>query len=796
MVCKLSSDDIWLCTAFFCISICLFLFPFQSLQRTFLLKFLCDELLNSSLIRQHLEQCADLSVELHQKLRALSVEWKNLKTKEDILSTKAAKLDTFSLNTAGEVGLKEGLQALFSNSGKCLGQPHTAADNPSSFGVFVDSLPSEEITKEKYRFHSVDKSVSMTNSDSDSQNMNSIDGEVQRNVSVAVESQCTDKSPKSFSSPNHMSHDINGSGGAAHIPDNYQKCEGRDVSTLVAYQQGQCVPVEVPQSAMNESETCHLELNAIKRDVSLVQDSITSVVSQLLKLSFRREFLGIDSIGRLYWALPTPRGHSRIVVDASAVVLHGKGMTVSQNSVEKFSVLQHCAQSNKDNYKILGVIKDSSPLMSQPSTALVSSSPWIAYETDAEIEELLGWLNDNDPKERELKVSIMAGPKSRYQQFLNAQTECQVSDQGPISIPKKGEKTVSNSLVTKATSLLEKKYGPFFEWDSVEVLKKPSKKARTTNDEKLYRCECLEPAWPSRKHCMYCHKTVSSDVEFEDHNDGKCNAGHLALEKTKDKKVFSKGRGNLKSDAPHEKFRADAEASRTSISGCSNLSSRLIKFSNEESTCPFNFEDICMKFVTNDSNKELVREIGFIGSDGIPSIVPSISPFVSDYTLFSAQKNDMDGGGASKASESRISQINTDVAGICHDHQSGESTERLAANETSNAGKSSLGEQRDGKISFCSPASDMVVDGCCVVPSSSLRPLVGKVSHILRQLKINLLDMDAALPKVALRPSKAQSDRRQAWRSFVKSAKTIYEVCLISATLACILFFLQAIGHC
>ncbi|TKY50406.1 Methyl-CpG-binding domain-containing protein 9 [Spatholobus suberectus] len=740
-------------------------------ERTLLLKFLCDELLNSSLTRQHLEQCSELSAELHQKLRALSVEWKSLKTREDILSTKAAKIDTFSLNTAGEVGLKEGFASLLSNTGKCLVQPHTAVDNPSNFGVFVDSLPSEEITKDKYRFDSVDKSISVTNSDSDSQNMNSIDVEGQsRNFSGAVESQCTDKFPKSFSLPNHMSQEINGSGGAAHVQGNHQKCEGRDISTPVTYQQGG-VPVDIAQIAVNESESYQLELNAIKRDISLLQDSITSVVSQLLKLSVRREFLGIDSIGRLYWASALPGGCSRIVVDASAALLHGRGTSFSRGYVEKFSVLQHCALS----------VKDSSPLMSEPSNALGNSSPWIAYETDAEIEELLGWLDDSDPKEKELKDSIMQGPKSRFQEFLNAQTEDQVEDQGPISMPRNREKTLCNSLVTKATSLLEKKFGPFFEWDNIEVLKKQNKKART-NDDKLYRCECLEPIWPSRKHCTYCHKTVLSDVEFDGHSDGKCNAGLLTLEKNKDNNGSSKGRGNLKCDASHEKFRADAETTGTSVSGRSKLSSRLIKFSNEESTCPFNFEDICSKLVTNDSNKELVREIGLIGSDGIPSFVPSVSPFVSEYTLFSAQKDDniVD---VSKASESWVSQGNTDGAGTYLDHNSGISTGRLAANESSKSNKSSLGEQRDGKFSFRSSASDMGVDGCCVVPLSSLRPLVGKVSHILRQLKINLLDMDAALPAIALRPSKAQSDRRQAWRAFVKSAETIYEMVQATITL-------------
>jgi hypothetical protein len=51
--------------------------------------------------------------------------------------------------------------------------------------------------------------------------------------------------------------------------------------------------------------------------------------------------------------------------------------------------------------------------MSQPLNALGSSSPWIVYETDSEIEELLGRLKDCDPKEKEPRDSIMLGPKYR-----------------------------------------------------------------------------------------------------------------------------------------------------------------------------------------------------------------------------------------------------------------------------------------------------------------------------------------------------------------------------------------------
>ncbi|CAJ2665445.1 unnamed protein product [Trifolium pratense] len=78
-------------------------------------------------------------------------------------------------------------------------------------------------------------------SDSDNQHMNSIEGKL-RPVPVAVESQCTDKSLKSFPSSNHMHQAINGYSGATHIQgNNYQKCEIRDVSTCATYQQGKCI---------------------------------------------------------------------------------------------------------------------------------------------------------------------------------------------------------------------------------------------------------------------------------------------------------------------------------------------------------------------------------------------------------------------------------------------------------------------------------------------------------------------------------------------------------------------------
>jgi len=56
-------------------------------------------------------------------------------------------------------------------------------------------------------------------------------------------------------------------------------------------------------------------------------------------------------------------------------------------------------------------------------------------------------------------------------------------------------------------------------------------------------------------------------------------------------------------------------------------------------------------------------------------------------------------------------------------------------------------------------------------------PVIGRNFHILKQLKINLLDVEAALPEEALRASKSQQIRRRSWRAFVKSAESISHVC-------------------
>jgi len=193
----------------------------------------------------------------------------------------------------------------------------------------------------------------------------------------------------------------------------------------------------------------------------------------------------------------------------------------------------------------------------------------------------------------------------------------------------------------------------------------------------------------------------------------------------------------------------------------------------EELACPFDIEEISTKFITKDSNKELVQEIGLIGSNGVPSFVPSTSPFLDDPTLKlePSWKNEGKQGGNSKNIENQL-QHSVEGKMKINGRQgkfSINSTRRFAKN-----GKFE-GSMKGVKSPFLKN-SDLRVVNCSIICESSSRPIIGRAVQLLRQLKMNLLDMDAALPEGALKPSMAGLDKRHAWRVFVKSAKSIMEV--------------------
>jgi hypothetical protein len=352
----------------------------------------------------------------------------------------------------------------------------------------------------------------------------------------------------------------------------------------------------------------------------------------------------------------------------------------------------------------------------------------------------------------------------------------------------------ANYLVTKAAMFLEKKYGPLVELHTSDKL---VKRARVTGEGKMYRCDCLEPILPSRHHCLSCHRTFSDDIEFNEHNGGRCNLITPANAKSEYISGFVKVKGNMKSQTTQKVPISEMDVVETSRSGSSGLGSRLIKSQNE-GICPYDFSEISSKFVTEDSNKELVHKIGLIGSNGVPSFITSLSSDLNhsmSMLICHGENNGVVGDELSIDGRMVVSKGKKSESSAALDNIYDNSSWKSVANEISKVSKTEKPppghvEHRKKKSSSNKHFPEIGAGFCCVVPRSSLRPLAGKVLHILRRLKINLLDMEAALPEEALKPSKVHLDRRLAWRVYVKSAGSIYEVCLTAFVILWVLISL------
>ncbi|XP_010660930.1 methyl-CpG-binding domain-containing protein 9 isoform X2 [Vitis vinifera] len=751
-------------------------------QRTFLFKFLCDELLNTALIRQHLEQCAESSAELQQKLRSISVEWKNLKLKEENLAARAPKVDSGMIYVAGEVGTEGGLSSALTNNGKCIAKPHTLSDRPKDFGILSNDQLQVEGGSEGIRPNGLDKHPSSNCSEGNC-TLKPIDNEGQLKEVHAV----VDETQVSVDHFPHMVYQGNGSScrpNELHLQNPLQQemdglgtefnlqvnmCENMEKNDL----QGLHHPSDIRIVHVAEHDS---ELNSIKNDISDLQDSMASIESQLLKLSVRREFLGSDSAGRLYWILAKPGWHPWVLVDGSMALQKKEKMRYLKNPGDS-SVQKNSTSLSMDILSTLGGSNASCPFLYRPNASISICSQWVSYQSGEEIDALIGWLKDADPREKELKESILHLHKLRFRDWKLTGDPDQVDSQTTLSRFPNSENAFSDGLLTKAGILLGKKYGPWFEPEIADSSKKWDLRSKVTNESKMYRCECLEPIWSSRHHCPSCHRTFFTDIQLEEHNDGSCRSGPPTSEKSKENSSHLKGKGTMKSKISREESTGDIDMVEIPKGGCSQPRSRLIKFQNEGLVCPYDFEEICSKFVTKNSNKELVQEIGLIGSKGVPSFVSSRPPYISDATLLLVPSGELKATGDMMLAQGN--RIPAGGSGSFSDNSSRDS----AANETSAASrtdKSAL-EQKDKKYSLNNNGPEMEVGRCCVIPQSSLRPLVGKVYQILRQLKINLLDMDAALPEEALKPSRADLEKRLAWRAFVKSAETIFE--MVQATI-------------
>lgn len=734
-----------------------------NMQRTFLLKFLCDELLNSALVHQHLEQSAEITSDLLQKLRSLYGEWRNLKSREDFMATRGAKVDVSVSSAIAEAGLKDGLSSGVAEHGK-------SATQTECVSVVSDELPPVEGTKVGNQPNGSKTLVFSRKKIGSAKHMSVVNNSSEFNVvnASAANSESTSVGSDKSSRQGELPREMDESGKEVHKQQKLQECKDQnifgqlnpsDCNGIRCLSDGNSINGSEHVSSLIENELLanHVEMNTVKTELQRVEGLIAELESQLYKLSLRRELLGSDSCGQLYWLSATPSGSPRIIVER---YLPSKQRRETPHQHDQFcpssGLLKSASVVADADFRLEGS-KANCPFLEHSDGATSISLPWLSFEKHSEIEELLCWLND-DPNERELKEAI--GQKLRF--HVPNGVDSQDQDEVVLS-----PSSCLSPLATKAATLLERKYGTFFVAETTDPSKKKGKKAKLIDEENPYRCECLEPIWASKSHCLSCHRTFSTNNELKEHNGGQCNP---CVRANKENSRSVKGKGYEKSDV-NQVDCTNKTGKFESSDARPELNSGLIKLQNREIESPFNFEEISSKFVTSDSNEELVQEIGLIGTGGIPSFVQSVSPFIDDSTLMLIPSQQEAGisGQETDATEKLVSSLGKiNTAEARNGNASGHGSRGRATMKCL--------DQLDRRSTSDKQSSEWAMGHYCVVPQSSLRPLAGKVSHILRQLKINLLDMESALSEEALKPSKSQTERRWAWRSFVKSAETIYEV--------------------
>ncbi|MCO5559923.1 hypothetical protein L7F22_013527 [Adiantum nelumboides] len=578
-------------------------------ERVQLLKFLCDKVLESTFIRDHIDQSSEALPELQQKLRALLIE-----------------LQTMDLNSLHPAQSIAQIQ-----NGNILSPQTLVKEN------CVLSLPGN--TVEAHGFLST---VPVSNF-------------IQYVELPAADEQ---KGPSSMPQGSN-SGSLTDKGFATGIPVDSHRASEFEASPL--------------QNARNTPG---------KTAIEILEAEIEKVEGELMKMAPRRECLGRDGLGRIYWALGWAGKFPWILAEK------GSAMDSNRDAVS-------CNQVNT---------------IGQPDF-----QEWSGYNDSECVEQLLKWLKPTIAAEKLLKSAVTKWSmlwSSKYKKEPDKQQSSKMRYIFPISVN------------TKAATILSKKFGSISQVEGTgeEPSRKRGRKKKSLVDGKIYRCDCLELVWTARIHCPCCHHTYDTIAELQGHNNGACSWRGFedeseALVHAKAKKAKNKG----------QDFQ------------------------------PLDLSLIIKRFTVHTSNRTRVSQIGCLADKGSRFVpAPPVSPLL-DPSLHMAATTSLSSDLRHAVTVNTVKEkIQTagDVA------QSIDGPTRLK-----NYGSTDI------------HVSDIVIPEhftLALLPPS--QPLLMTNMWAFKKLKVSLLDIESLLSTDIIEPSRSESNRRRAWRSFVKSAASILEV--------------------
>lgn len=726
------------------------------------MKFLCDEALNSAIICDHMDRCGTRYGDLQQKLRSLNSERKLLKFKEENLVANMEKTKGHVQGGSGESGLNE-MASMLTDDGKLKAQLSDGSKIPPFSGTLMQMEDGQQAKGQSDCSSTciLEKQCATVNTlvSKASDAANQLQGQpsgvdhspssytkgpgCKNALSVSIQLK-DDQSEDNAGTNVDESQELGFGGSSVSALSSGQLMSEHNLSATSsehAFAHVSSSPVHQSSIQANDSSSQEFsaQLSNLKSEITRLQDSIDTLESELLRASVRKEFLGRDSEGRLYWIFGRPGACPWILANGSS------------NAERVF----------------------------EPDNLFRNFNSWMSYSAGTDVEELMKWLDDGDTRERELKESILQwqGNKSMdisYPNNDNLDRGIDVSN-SQSSVEKAVD---SDFLVTKAVRALEKSFGPCLEIWATDMPNN-SHRGKFTHQGRMYRCECLELLWPSRHHCFSCHRTFPTGEELTEHAAERCKTFSTICQSSQVSEDFSKHKKMLRNEKSVEKCSGGMRTFPTSLSEKHDNGS---SFHDQplEHECPFNFQEILSKFKVENSLKEVVKEIGLIGSNGVVSFVQSRYPYLDDHSLNLAPAFDNAVGLGDVPSVSENQQQQSDY-GINTGTSANEISGYLQSSKLDKGkgvgkpefAKSLLLSQRGKSVSTKDVPG---ISKSSIICESSLIPKVGKASEILRCLKINLLDMEAALPDASLRASRSHSNRRYAWRTFVKSAKSLYEV--------------------